>query len=280
VQGCTFEFCAVGIDTSSINVGFLAVIDSTANHVETLVHSAGSATGADSVVLENIQVHETASTVMAAGRSVLVGGVSADQAWVWGRVYSADSASPQQQAGTSYTTVRPVVLTDASGSFNTVKPPTYKEYGADQVLNVKDVEGHPVVGDGVTDDTASLQHIIAAYAGCKVFFFPHGTYLVTNTLFFPPGSRVFGEVWSTISAKGDAFADPAHPRPVVKVGQQGDVGVAQFSDMLFTVADVLPGATLLEEVQVGDYRAWARGSNQAYSSHFPPPQSPFTLPSH
>jgi glucan 1,3-beta-glucosidase len=260
VQHCTFEFCTVGVDTSSTNIGFLAVIDSTANHVETLVKSAGSTTGADSVVLENIQVQETASTVSAGGKDVLLGSVPPDQAWIWGRVLSSDSADSQQQTGTSYNTIRPTVLTDGSGGFKTVKPPTYQEYDVDQVLNVKDVEGYPVAGDGVADDTASLQHIVTAYAGCKVLFFPHGTYLVTDTLSFPPGSRVFGEGWSAISAMGDAFADASHPRPMVRVGEPGDVGAAQFSDMLFTVADVLPGATLLEVnmagAEAGDVGFW------------------------
>ncbi len=38
---------------------------------------------------------------------------------------------------------------------------------------------------------------------------------------------------------------------MVKVGNPGDVGVAQFSDMLFTVAEVLPGATLVEVNMAG-----------------------------
>ena len=33
---------------------------------------------------------------------------------------------------------------------------------------------------------------------------------------------------------------------MVKAGASGDKGVAQFSDMLFTVADVLQGCVLLE----------------------------------
>jgi len=33
---------------------------------------------------------------------------------------------------------------------------------------------------------------------------------------------------------------------MVRVGNTGDVGVAQISDMLFTVADILPGCIILE----------------------------------
>jgi glucan 1,3-beta-glucosidase len=110
-----------------------------------------------------------------------------------------------------------------------------------EFINVKDVSGYPVYGDGATDDTANLNYIASTYAGCKILFFPAGTYIVTNTLFFPSGSRVVGEVWSAISAAGSTFYNPSAPVPMVKVGNAGDVGVAQFTDMLFTVADVLQG---------------------------------------
>jgi glucan 1,3-beta-glucosidase len=113
---------------------------------------------------------------------------------------------------------------------------------------VKDVSGYPVYGDGATDDTANLNYIASTYAGCKILFFPAGTYIVTNTLFFPSGSRVVGEVWSAISATGSNFYNPSAPVPMVKVGNAGDVGVAQFTDMLFTVADVLQGAYSLSSL--------------------------------
>lgn len=110
----------------------------------------------------------------------------------------------------------------------------------------------PVAGDGKADDTASLQAIINKHAGCKVLFFPYGIYLVTDTLVFPPGSRVFGEAWSAISATGSKFINPGSPIPMIKVGELGDVGIAQFNDMLFTVENVLPGCTLLEVNMAGE----------------------------
>ena len=51
-------------------------------------------------------------------------------------------------------------------------------------------------GDGQTDDTAALQAALLANANCKVTYFPHGVYLVTDTLYVPPGSRIVGEVSS------------------------------------------------------------------------------------
>jgi len=252
VQGCTFTLCSVGIDTSNNNVGFLALIDSTASSVGTLVSTSASSTGQDSIVLENVQVSGVSSTVTAGGNSVLTGSVPANKAWVWGNAYTPGGpGTGAHQSGTMYSTTRPSALTDGSGRFKTVKPPTYQEYDVSQIVNVKSVANIPVAGDGKTDDTANLQRIINMYANCKILFFPQGTYIVSNTLFFPTGSRVFGEGWSAISATGSAFWNPDKPIPMVKVGNPGDVGVAQFSDMLFTVADVLQGCTLLEVNMAG-----------------------------
>jgi len=115
----------------------------------------------------------------------------------------------------------------------------------DQFINIKSVSGFPVLGDGVTDDTANINSILSTYANCKIIFFPQGTYLVTNSIFVPAGSRIVGEAWSAISAVGGNFYNPTSPVPMVRVGNAGDVGVAQISDMLFTVADVLQGCILV-----------------------------------
>lgn len=131
-------------------------------------------------------------------------------------------------------------------------PPTYQEYGVDQVINIKSVPGYPVYGDGVTDDTANINAILSQYAGCKIIYFPAGTYIVTNTIFVPAGSRIFGDAYaSAISAVGSNFWNPDAPTTMVQVGNAGDVGVAQISDMMFTVADVLQGCKLVRRKYSG-----------------------------
>jgi hypothetical protein len=83
---------------------------------------------------------------------------------------------------------------------------------------------------------------LSTYASCKVIFFPQVTYLVTNTILVPVSSCIVGEVWSAISAVRRKFYNPASPVPMVQVGNSGDVGVAQFTDMRFTVVDVRQGS--------------------------------------
>jgi glucan 1,3-beta-glucosidase len=89
-------------------------------------------------------------------------------------------------------------------------------------------------------------------------------YLVTKTLYVPPGSRIVGEVWSTISASGSFFNDSSNPQPMLEVGRPGEVGVAEFTDMLFTVADVLPG-TIIVEVNM---RGARQGDVSFHNSHY------------
>lgn len=124
--------------------------------------------------------------------------------------------------------------------------PTYQEYSVDDVINIKTVADLPVYGDGATDDTDNINAILSQYAGCKIIYFPAGTYIVTNTVNVPAGSRIYGDAFGTaISAVGGNFYNPTAPTTMVKVGNAGDVGVAQITDMLFTVADVLQGCKLV-----------------------------------
>lgn len=125
-------------------------------------------------------------------------------------------------------------------------PPTFQEYSADQVINVKGVADLPVYGDGSTDDTANINSILSQYAGCAVIYFPAGTYIVTDTITIPAGSRIYGDAFGTaISAIGSNFYNPDAPGTMIQVGNAGDVGVAQIVDLIFTVADVLQGCKLV-----------------------------------
>ena len=109
------------------------------------------------------------------------------------------------------------------------------------------IDSTSVKGDGSTDDSASLNAILAANAAnCKISYFPYGVYIVKSTLFVPAGTRIVGEAWSVISGIGSTFGDANNPKPVVMIGHAGDVGVAQIQDIRFTVADITPGAIIVQ----------------------------------
>ena len=254
-----FQNSAVGIDMSLQGGHSISLIDSTASYVSTVVKTQAASTGDHSLVIENFSAQAGCSDIVSAdGKPILTGTVP--KTWVYGNTYipqGPDSGSHQNRTTTS--NPRPATLT-SNGKYIHIPAPSYQEYPIGQFLNVKTVAGLPVHGDGTHDDTANLAAIISANANCRILFFPQGTYLVSSTLHFPPGSRVVGEAWSTISASGAYFKDATSPKPMIQVGQPGEKGVAQFSDMLFTVSDILPGRILLEVnlagLKPGDVGFW------------------------
>ncbi|KAF7139730.1 hypothetical protein CNMCM5793_007665 [Aspergillus hiratsukae] len=240
---CNLSNGATGIDASGIS-GSLTVIDSSGTSLGNMIVSSNAGGSApNSIILENVQCTNSGSTVSLNNNAVLSGSVT--NTWVHGNMYSGGATTPAYEQGSQVTTPRANVLLGANSKYFTMAPPTYSQYSSDQFVNTKTVSGLPVMGDGATDDTANINAILAQYAGCKIIYFPAGTYIVTGTIFVPAGSIIVGDAYaSAISATGSNFWNPDAPTAVVKVGNAGDVGVAQFTDMLFTVADVLQGCKL------------------------------------
>ena len=136
------------------------------------------------------------------------------------------------------------------GKFPYFPAPNYAEKTVADFLNVKDRNqngGRTVLGDNTLDESANLNAILqlAASQG-KIAYFPFGKYRVDSTLFIPSGSRIVGEGWATITGNGQFFKDSSNPKPVIKVGNAGDVGTVHIQDMRFTVSDVLPGAIITQ----------------------------------
>ena len=251
---CEFTNVATGLDMTGGSVGSIILLDSTASNSGTVVSTDSESTGTHTLVIENFVKGLGVTTVVSAGGSPILNSDTADS-WVYGNAYTPGGPpSGSHQTGTTYAVPRPASLL-SGGKYLTVPPPTYAEVDVSQVINVKNVSDLPVFGDGQSDDTNNLNAIISQYASSKILFFPQGTYVVSDTIFFPNGSRVVGEAWSAISANGSKFFNPQSPIPMVRVGNTGDVGVAEFSDMLFTVADVLQGCTLLEVNMAGTNQA-------------------------
>ena len=258
-----FESNAIGIDMSRDRCFSVTLVDSTAKKTGTAVKIGNTARGDQSLVIENFEAGIQLGSVVATDEKVILSG-SIHCTWVYGNVHTSQGlASGAGKTGETYHIPRSPLLL-SNGKYVTISPPTYWEYHLSQIVNVKSVKEYPVHGDGKTDDTGNLGIIIRQHAGRKVLFFPHGTYIVTDTLSFPVGSRVIGEAWSTISATGARFSDSQAPTPMVRVGNPGDIGVAQFSDMLFTVADFLPGCILVEVNVAGN----TPGDVAFWNTHF------------
>ncbi|GAO20014.1 hypothetical protein UVI_02051160 [Ustilaginoidea virens] len=140
--------------------------------------------------------------------------------------------------------------------------PSYADPGNSQIFNVKD---YGAKGDGSADDTAALNHILDVAANVSgIVYFPHGVYIIKDTLDVPVGSRIIGQAWPQIMATGDKFDDMANPRAAVRVGAVGSVGVMEIQCMLFTVRGPTAGAILVE----WNVHESTQGSAGLWDSHF------------
>ena len=136
-------------------------------------------------------------------------------------------------------------LAYATGSnLFTRRRPKYYDLSGTQLLDVKALGAK---GDGTSDDTTILNSILSLAANTSsIVYFPHGVYVVKDTLRVPTGSRIIGQAWPQIMGKGSKFADASRPRPVVQVGRPGDVGIIEMQDLMFTVSGATAGAVLVE----------------------------------
>lgn len=119
----------------------------------------------------------------------------------------------------------------------------------------------------MTDDTAAIQKVINENAGCKIVFFPAGTYILSSTVMVPPGSRLTGELWSVLMAKGDIFQSMENPVPMMKVGNAGDQGLVELSDLIFSSYGAQPGAVLLEW-NIRDDPSTGKSRSGIWDTHF------------
>ncbi|KAJ5553987.1 hypothetical protein N7513_003946 [Penicillium frequentans] len=147
-------------------------------------------------------------------------------------------------------------------NFFTRRRPKYDDPGNTQVLDVKALGAK---GDGVADDTTVLNSILTRAANMSsIVYFPHGIYVIKDTLKIPRNSRILGQAWSQIMATGSKFEDVERPHVAVKVGNDGDVGIVEIQDLLFTVSGPTAGAVLLE----WNVHESTQGSAGLWDSHF------------
>jgi hypothetical protein len=88
--------------------------------------------------------------------------------------------------------------------------------------------------------------------------------MVRGTIEVPVGSIITGSSWSTIMAEGSYFEDESDPQVMVRVGERGDSGVIEISDMLFTVKGPTAGCILME----WNVHQSSQGSAAMWDSHF------------
>ncbi|KAF3927732.1 hypothetical protein ABW21_db0206690 [Orbilia brochopaga] len=254
-KSLTFNNVGTGIDmtassNSALAVGSVVVADSRFNNVQIGVKSQKSSSSvpetANSLVLDNISINNCPIMVGATGNVKLAGssGISTISMWAQGRSYSASNKNGVdiQSAFTGF--ARPAGLLDATGKILERSKPQYATLTLDQVLSARDLG---CTGDGSTDDTATLQAAItrAAFEN-KVLYIDYGVYLVSNTIYVPPGSRIMGEVWPLILGSGTAFMNANAPVPIVQFGRPGESGFIEGTNFIVGTRGPMKGAVLME----------------------------------
>ncbi|KAK4140147.1 pectate lyase superfamily protein-domain-containing protein [Dichotomopilus funicola] len=239
----------VGINMSSSDVGSVILLDSSFEDVGTAMISGrnpGNTTGLGSMVLQNVE-YKNVPTVLAGanGEPLLLGepaGTVYDQGYARGNTYAPKG--PFLLEGREFAFSQPSTLKLGDRYYERSKP-NYEEYPASSFLSARD---HHAAGDGSTDDTSALNALLQAAAdSSSIVFLDAGYYRVTDTIFVPPNTRVIGEgLASVILGAGEKFSDPNDPRPVLQVGNPGDVGSVEMSDLIVSTQGPTAGAIMIQ----------------------------------
>ena len=246
---------------ANVGVGSVLLMDSeissTTVGVKTVTTANSKPAGAGTLILDNVKFNGVQHGVQhSSGREVLAGGNRVVKSWGQGHFYEHNGNHNFRQTELPAPDKSNVLL-DGRGNFFEKSKPAYTDVALGDFVSVKD-EG--VKGDGHSDDTNAIKQVIEKYAGCKVIYFPSGYYVVTDTIYVPPGSRIIGEIWSTILVKGNRFGDQNNPRPVFQVGKPGEQGVAEISELIFSTTGPVPGAIIVQinmkERNKGDVGLW------------------------
>jgi len=75
---------------------------------------------------------------------------------------------------------------------------------------------------------------------------------------------MIGETWSVLMAGGAAFQDASNPQPMLQVGEPGQSGMVEITDLFFCSKAAQPGAILVQ----WNIRQTSQGSASMWDSHF------------
>jgi len=138
---------------------------------------------------------------------------------------------------------KPATLLNGQGKVFERSKPQYEGYPASSFLSVKSAGAK---GDGVTDDTAAIQKVLDSATEDQIVYFDHGAYLITSTIKVPKNIKITGEIWPLLMATGEAFSDEKNPIPMLQIGEPGDTGSVEISDLILETKGPAPGAILME----------------------------------
>ncbi|KAH0848955.1 hypothetical protein AYO21_08717 [Fonsecaea monophora] len=271
----------VGIDMTSggfsnLAVGSLVLLDSTISATQGILtpYAPGfsSPQAAGTLVIERVDFTGSGVAISAAGgtqaRTILAGQQFVElwaqgNAWTTagralnGQYFNGTTCSYQNASQTAYTAQettiqralapipRPSSLVDSNGQYVYRVKPQYENLQWD--TGFLSAKANGLVGDGSTDDTVAMQALFnLAHITGKIVYFDRGAYIVTSTVNVPADVKITGELLSIVMATGPLFGDEFNPKPMWKIGNPGEVGTVEISDLMFEVKGPCPGAIIIE----------------------------------
>ena len=264
--------CGVGIDMANggqpgQTVGSVILLDSKISNtpigVQTVYQTDQQGTNG-TLIIENVDMSNNVPVAVQhkiTGATILAGNKKISS-FVSGREYRAPNDGRAVQ-GATYVATKPAAMLDADGKMFAKSKPQYE---LEPVQAFKSVKAAGAKGDGVTDDTAAIQAIFdAANGATDIIYFDHGAYVITSTIQVPNNIRITGEFWPLIMAGGSSFfKDKANPKPVFRVGNPGETGSVEISELIFETLGPQPGAILME----WNLGATKQGANGLWDVHF------------
>lgn len=260
--------CGLGLDMANApenqSVGSVLLLDSRISNTPVGVRSAFTQNSqpetGGTLMLDNVDFSNCPTAVQGVNGNEILAGNRVVQSWGQGRQYRGLSGG-QRVVGDLSPAPKPASLLGPSGGFFERSKPQYENYPASAFVSVKDRGAR---GDGRTDDTTAIQAVFDSVQDDQIVYFDHGAYIITSTVRVPPNIKITGEIWPMIMATGQFFSDQNNPKPVFQVGQPGQSGSVEMSDILFSTVGPAPGAILME----WNLGAASQGSNGLWDVHF------------
>ncbi|KXJ94268.1 glucan 1,3-beta-glucosidase GLUC78 precursor [Microdochium bolleyi] len=264
LQDFKINNCQVGVDMTafdlnSITVGSLIVQDTvianTPIGIKTLYKPENIETN-NTLILDNVDMSQGVPTAIqnAKDKTVVLNGNQHVAMFAQGKQYSGTAGKAVQ--GVQKAISKPKGLMSNGKIFTRTKP-QYEGVPASRFISVKSAGAK---GDGKSDDTQAIQKIFNAAKEGDIIYFDHGAYLIMDTVKIPKNIKITGEMWPLIMATGSKFGDESKPIPMFQVGEPGDVGTVEMSDLMIETKGPAPGAILmqwnLEGSNPGDAGLW------------------------
>ncbi|TVY32460.1 Glucan 1,3-beta-glucosidase, partial [Lachnellula subtilissima] len=254
LSGLKINNCQVGVDmanggTSAQTVGSVLLIDSTISNTPIGVSTAYSTNEGvtnGTLIIDNVDFSSNVPVAVsnAANKATILAGNAKIASWAQGSQYTSGSAGAgSSKQGLLTAATKPTSLLNSAGNVFTRSKPQYESVASS---SFKSAKAAGAKGDGVTDDTKAIQALFNSAGSGDVVYFDHGAYVITDTVTVPKNIKITGEIWPMIMAGGTAFNNQASPKPVFQVGQTGDVGAVEISDLVFETLGPQPGAIMVE----------------------------------